>query len=204
MQTTGDMPYGNQEDWSIAFIDVETTGLIPGYHEMIDVGIVMADLEGTEQDSYFQRIMPEHPDRVQEEAAACNGFTAERWERFGAISPSEAVDEIMAFYDSTVPDQHVLMCAYNASFDHAFLDHLFRQAGESSRQLHNYVLDLPSLAWGRGFQDLHLSKMVDRLDVEDEPRASSGDEPWKHTGLTGAKLNARIYRNLLDISASPA
>ncbi len=28
-------------DWLLAHIDVETTGLLPGYNEMIDIGIVM-------------------------------------------------------------------------------------------------------------------------------------------------------------------
>ena len=35
-------------DWTLAHIDVETTGLVPGYHEMIDIGVVMTDLEGHE------------------------------------------------------------------------------------------------------------------------------------------------------------
>ena len=29
------------DQWLLAYIDVETTGLLPGHHEMIDVGIVM-------------------------------------------------------------------------------------------------------------------------------------------------------------------
>ena len=29
------------DQWLLAHIDVETTGLLPGHHEMIDVGIVM-------------------------------------------------------------------------------------------------------------------------------------------------------------------
>jgi hypothetical protein len=37
------------DEWLLAFVDVETTGLIPGYHEMIDIGIVMTDLDGVEQ-----------------------------------------------------------------------------------------------------------------------------------------------------------
>jgi uncharacterized protein YprB with RNaseH-like and TPR domain len=29
------------DQWLLAYIDVETTGLLPGHHEMIDMGIVM-------------------------------------------------------------------------------------------------------------------------------------------------------------------
>jgi hypothetical protein len=27
------------DQWLLAFVDVETTGLVPGYHEMIDIGV---------------------------------------------------------------------------------------------------------------------------------------------------------------------
>ena len=37
----------------MAHVDLETTGLVPGYHEMIDVGIVTKDLQGQELDRLF-------------------------------------------------------------------------------------------------------------------------------------------------------
>ena len=46
-------PANDPDDWLMAHVDVETTGLVPGYHEMIDVGIVMTDLEGNEIDRLF-------------------------------------------------------------------------------------------------------------------------------------------------------
>lgn len=193
-----DLPYGEEQDWRIAFIDVETTGLIPGYHEMVDVGIVMADLEGKKIDTFFRRIMPEHPGRASNEALECNGFSVERWRESDAVPPEQAVGQIIDFYNQIVEDKNIIMFAYNVTFDHAFLDHLFRDANKDFRELHDYALDLPSMAWGLGFHDLHQSKMVDRLGVEDEPRASKGAKPWEHTGLTGAELNLRIYRALLD------
>jgi hypothetical protein len=41
-------PSDEAEAWLLAFIDVETTGLAPGWHEMIDIGVVMAELDGSE------------------------------------------------------------------------------------------------------------------------------------------------------------
>lgn len=60
------------DDWLLAFVDVETTGLIPGYHEMIDIGIAMTDLDGVELGSLFIRIQPEHPERTEAGARAVN------------------------------------------------------------------------------------------------------------------------------------
>ena len=84
------------------------------------------------------------------------------------------------------------------SFDNAFMDHLFRSVGKDLRKLHRYALDLPSVAWGMGLHDLYQKKIVKRLGVVDEPRARKGDAPWEHTGITGAELDLRIYRALLD------
>ena len=33
-------PSESPKRWLLAHVDVETTGLLPGYHEMIDIGIV--------------------------------------------------------------------------------------------------------------------------------------------------------------------
>jgi len=191
-----DLPFGKSDQWRIAFIDVETTGVIPGYHEMVDVGIVMADVDGNEIGKFFHRIMPEHPERAQKGALDCNGFSVERWKREGAVSPKKAVEGIIDFYRSNAKGKNVIMCAYNVSFDNAFMDQLFRSVGKDLRKLHRYAIDLPSIAWGKGFHNLYQKKIVQLLGVKDEPRVSKGAEPWKHTGITGAELDLRIYRAL--------
>ena len=69
----------------LAHIDVETTGLIPGYHEMIDIGLVITDVQGNKIDSLFLLIQPDHPERLQPGAYAVNAFNAEKWELRGAL-----------------------------------------------------------------------------------------------------------------------
>ncbi len=193
------LPYGKKEDWFIAFVDVEATGLKPGYHEMVDIGVVLTDLDGNVQEDFFRRIQPVHPERASEEAVAMNGFSVERWRSFDASSPDQAVADTVRFYKESVGDRNVLFCAYNESFDYAFVDHLFRGTEYEFRDLHNYTLDLPSIAWGVGVPCLHNGKLVEHLDVSPEPQASNPDtDPWEHTGLTGAYLNVRLYRALLE------
>ena len=36
-------PAPRDPDWVLAHIDVETTGLIPGHHEIVDIGVVYTD-----------------------------------------------------------------------------------------------------------------------------------------------------------------
>jgi DNA polymerase III alpha subunit (gram-positive type) len=185
-------------DWLLAFVDVETTGLVPGYHEMIDIGIVMTDLEGAELAELFVRIQPEHPERTDAGARAVNAFDSLRWRELGALSAEQAIERLSEFHAANAGDRKVLMVAFNSQFDAAFLDHLFRNQGRSWRELYHYfVLDLPSMAWSLGLRGLTGSSLAATLGVADEPHVAE-----LHTGITGARLNARIYRALLEKTAT--
>lgn len=192
-------PATEPETWRLAFMDVETTGLVAGWHEMIDLGVVMADLDGRALDSLFVRIQPSHPERTSEGARAVNAFDAERWRKRGALAPGAAVDSLRAFHRRVAGDGPVLLVAFNSQFDAAFLDHLFRGAGASWRELYHYfVLDIPSMAWALGYRDLTGAALAERLGVDDEPHVAED-----HTGITGARLNIRLYRALRSHGMAP-
>jgi hypothetical protein len=161
---------------------------------MIDVGIVMTDLEGELIDSLFLRIQPDHPERLSPGAFAVNAYETKKWESMGALSISAAVDSIIAFHYSVADGRNTLLAAYNCQFDAAFLDHLFRSAGKTWRELYYYyVLDIPSMAWGLGFRDLTSKTLMQQYNIADEPHVAT-----LHTGITGAMKNVRVYRALLS------
>jgi len=192
-------PAKDPDGWLLAFVDVETTGLIPGHHEMIDIGIVMTDLDGIAIDELFIRLQPEHPERTDEGARAVNAFDAAQWREMGALSTDDAIDRIQTFHTNIAGDRNVLMVAFNSQFDAAFIDQLFRSRDRSWRELYHYfVLDIPSMAWALGFRGLTGSSISGTLGIEDEPHIAH-----LHTGITGARLNARIYRALLASTATP-
>lgn len=187
------------EDWLLAIVDVETTGLVPGYHEMIDLGLVMTDLDGRVVDSIFLRVQPDHPERTSEGARRVNGFDAEKWRRLDALDSRAATDSLVAFHRRVAGTRPVLLVAFNSQFDAAFLDHLFRTNDSSWRTLYHYfVLDIPSMAWALGYRDLANGALARRLGVTDEPRVAD-----EHTGITGAMLNVRIYQALRARGMNP-
>jgi DNA polymerase III alpha subunit (gram-positive type) len=187
------LPSKAPDRWMLAHIDVETTGLVPGWHEMIDFGLVMTDLDGNVIDSLFLRIQPEHPERASAGAVAVNAFDPARWKKLGAIPPGQAVERILAFHKRVAGARQVLMVADNCQFDTAFLDHLFRGADHSWREMYYYyVLDIPSMLWGLGERDLTAAELMKHYDVVDEPHIAES-----HTGITGAMVNVRIYRAML-------
>lgn len=188
-------PPEDPDAWLLAFVDVETTGLRAGYHEMIDIGLIYADLEGNERARMFERVLPEHLDRVSEGAVGVNGFSQARWDSLGALSKAELVQEIRALHAEVVGEgQRVLLVAFNSQFDAGFLEALFQEQGDSWRSLYfYYVLDIPSMAWAQGLRGLTGAALSRELGIEDEPH-----DPMLHTGITGADLNIRLYRALLD------
>lgn len=187
-------PEADPGDWLLAHIDVETTGLLPGYHEMIDIGLVLTDLNGNIIDSLFLRTQPKFPERISPIAKQINAFDAEKWKQLGALSNEATVDSLLRFHKRAAPDRPILMVAFNAHFDSAFLDHLFRGTGHSWRELYHYfILDIPSMAWSLGYQDLTLDRFIEEHQIQDEPHVAE-----KHTGITGAMVNVRIYKALMN------
>ena len=193
-------PQGDPGRWALAFVDVETTGLVPGWHEMIDLGLVMTDLDGVSLDSLFLRIQPEHPERLDPGAQAVNAYDHARWQELGAIPTALAADSIVRFVRRTAAGRSVMMVAFNSPFDNAFVDHLFRASGRSWREIfHYYVLDLPSMAWVLGDRSLDGPSLSADFGVPDEPHVAE-----EHTGITGAALNARLYRAMRARAGRPS
>ena len=198
---TTSVPTTEPDQWLLAHLDVETTGLVAGYHEMIDAGFVITDLDGRIVDSLHIRVLPEHPERLSPGAARVNGFDAATWKERGALTTKQAVDTIIAFNRRVAGNRHVLLVAFNSHFDAGFLDALMHREGHSWRELfHYFVLDIPSMAWSLGYRDLTGAALAKRLNLPDEPRVAV-----EHTGITGALLNVRIYTALraLQVAKTP-
>lgn len=181
------------ERYVLAHVDVETTGLDPAFHEIVSVGMIYTDVDGTELGRLDLRIMPPHPGRIDSGARAVNGFDRAFWRRMGAIGEAEAVRRIRAFHDRARGGRTVLFTAFNVWFDQAFLTALLRRQGAEWRDLYHYqVLDIPSMAWAQGLRQLGGTDLAAALGVPDETRV-----PTEHTGITGAAFNVSIYRALL-------
>ena len=180
----------------LAFLDVETTGLIPGYHEIVNVGIVLSDVDGNEKARILLYVQPSHPERASQEAVAINGFEKNLWKSFNAMKPKQAADSLIRFYKMHTAGKNVLMVAYNSQFDAAFMDHLFREAGKSISDIHYYfVLDVPSMAWILGLRDLKANDIAKGFEIP-----GTSNVPIEHHGLGCADLNIRLYRELLKLS----
>jgi DNA polymerase III alpha subunit (gram-positive type) len=186
--------------WVMAHLDVETTGLVPGHHEIVDIGVVYTTLDGEVLDRWYRRVMPRHPERTSPEAAKINGFAPDVWKKLGALEPSRAVDLLLTFERDRFPGQRLVRVAYNSKFDAAFMDQLLREHGQVLDQPNTsyYWLDVPSMAWMMGYRPLEHGDLGQELGVE--PKSNV---PLEHTGLGCAEYNVRVYRALLAMRKKP-
>lgn len=97
-------------DKPTAFVDVETTGLEPDYHEVIEICII------TKEKTYHQRVHPNEPHRIDERAVAVNGYHPKDW--MDAITPKEAAQDVGRLLNG-----HIII-GHNPRFDYQFLKHL--------------------------------------------------------------------------------
>lgn len=195
-QGQGRSPSRAPDQWVMAHLDVETTGLVAGHHEIVDIGVVYTTLDGGVLDRWHRRVMPRYPDRVSPEAVKINGFEPTVWKKLGAIEPARAVELLLTFERDRFPGKTLVRVAYNSKFDAAFMDHLLREHGTALDQPNQsyYWLDVPSMAWMMGYRSLEHGDLGQELGVAPKSRV-----PLEHTGLGCAEYNVRVYRALLAL-----
>jgi DNA polymerase III epsilon subunit-like protein len=102
-------------------VDTETTGLRPGFHEVIEIGCVLAEprtdffgsIEYVETAARVWRIHPKFPERAQSGALRANGYGTRDW--------SDAVSAKQAFEEFARMGKGKIFLAQNVTFDWSFL-----------------------------------------------------------------------------------
>lgn len=86
------VPYRNRPK---VFIDLETTGVIPGYHEITELAFVH-DTKGR----WNVRVKPRHIDRAQERAIAISGYNEKDWAQAPYIE--EMWERIVSYLEDVI------------------------------------------------------------------------------------------------------
>jgi DNA polymerase-3 subunit epsilon len=171
----------------LCFFDVETTGPVFGFHEIIDIGAIRTSPDGADvKGEWSCRVRPRYPERITIRAREVNGFSEQEWAL--AREPSRAVwSQLIDFARGCVP------IAHNPSFDRAFIT-----LGAASEDIDDLELDYhwigtESLAWplylSGDLPEMSLAALCDFLDISREP------DP--HRALKGAATCNKIYCALL-------
>ncbi len=156
----------------LAFIDIETTGLDPALHEIIEVAVILVRADTLEPlDSVELPVHPEHIDRADPEALRLNGYTPEKW--LFAVSLCEALERITPLLNGAMPAGH------NVRFDLAFLEAACKATGVTPPEMDHHLLDTAVLAWpllqNGVVESLSLEDLCDHLEI---PRVMKHQAYW--------------------------
>lgn len=183
----------DQDSRLLVHIDVETTGLVAGYHELIDAGVIVTTIDGDIVDRLFLRMMPDHPERLDPGAAAVNGFSVSRWRSLDALEADQGARTLNAFLLKYSTDYQLIFTAFNVGFDQRFIMHFLKSHNLAFNTFFHYmVLDLPSMAWALGAKSLSGDGISLHFGIPAEVK-----DPMLHTGETGAAFNVALYRAML-------
>jgi len=166
----------------LAFLDTETTGLVPGRHEVIEVAVMVGDR------LYHWMVRPERLGDAEPKALEVNGYarSPERWE--GARTMKEVGPEIMAALKGAV------VVGHNVGFDLDMLAGHMRKVGLNPH-LPYHKVDTVTLAYTR------LAPLgLDKLSL-DTIRAFLGwSKEEAHTAVKDVMDTERLYRLLTNTS----
>jgi DNA polymerase III alpha subunit (gram-positive type) len=171
----------------LAIIDIESSGLDPTQHEILEIGLVLIDKDTcTILDVMDQKITPEFPERADPKALFVNGYTKEEWK--GSISLHQA----LLILSEKV--QGAIMMSYVIGFDSSFLDTAYRSTGLQN-PLHYHRLDLLTMAWMKiphnKMQSWSLKTVCSYLNIPPENKV--------HRAMAGTMCAYEVFRRLQEM-----
>ena len=173
----------------LAFIDCETSGLSPLKHEILEIGVVIADSETFEVYGKLNfKIKPEHIKTADPKALEVNGYTPEEWK------DGMTLFQALMFLYSAI--EGCTIVGHNVAFDFSFLQVGFEKESCSHHfKVNKYKIDTLSLAWGKiphdKVQSWSLKTLCAYLGVPVEGKV--------HRALAGAEACFGVYKKLMQM-----
>lgn len=179
---------------NLAFIDLETTGLDPEKHEILEIGCLIArqkERSGkgplVEKIEEFEiKVKPEHINTADPEALRICGYIEAEW--IFAVNLTQAIKKLVE------KTKGAIMVGHNVAFDWVFLEKAFKKTGIDS-QMHYHKIDTITLSFAKLYdnpdaQKFSLRALCELLDVKNEKA---------HTALSDIKATFEVYKKLLNI-----
>ncbi len=111
----------------LSSVDVETTGRLPGFHEIIQIAVVPLDAEFQPLSSilpFYINMAPKYPERAEKKALSVNGLNLKKLIE-ESISQEAGADLFCEWFDDlNLPlNKRLIPLAHNWAFEDGFLKH---------------------------------------------------------------------------------
>lgn len=166
-------------DKPIVIVDIETTGLEPALHEIIEISLI--DAQG--QTLLHTKIKPEHLDTAEPKALEINGYNEEAW------ADAVAWDDVALKVKEELTD--VVILGQNVSFDMGFIKTALTKASVGTKGVSYHTVDTVTLAYEHlvpcGLRSVSLGAVCDFLGISNE---------GAHTALADTQRTLAVYKVL--------
>ncbi len=162
-----------------ASIDVETTGLLAGVHEIVDVSIILHDNQFKPLDKFTSQIRPMRPELISPEAIIINKLKLHELRE--APTPVQVRNAFFSWHEEIAEGKIIFPLGHNyGGFDKGFLYKFFGLFYEDYFYYKNrdtFVLSQAMKDCGllNLDQSLSLINLCDYFDVPHKPHTSHGD-----------------------------
>ena len=174
----------------LAFVDLETTGLDPLEHEIIEIGIVIAEQkDGTINliSEHNIQLIPTHIENADPKGLEVNKFYKRDWS--AAVPQKEGLEKVLALLAGTV------FIAQNVTGDWAFLIKAGKDYNvDLANAVHYHKLDLASMTFGKFYHEEKLFKFSLR-EMTEYFGVTNQDA---HTALADARATFEVCKKVLE------
>lgn len=189
------------------FLDLETSGLDPKKHRVLEAALKIIDLSNGNIKFDFQKIIKQ-PDSVWKasdpNSLAVNGFT---WELVSTGDPEQKVtkDIIEAFQSLQIRRGNAVFICQNPSFDRQFFSQLVDVYQQEELLWPYHWLDLASMNWAVTLS-FDASQDISKLPLSKDRIAQSRNLPKEckpHRAMNGVEHLLLCYRDIVGIPPKP-
>ena len=112
--------------------DVETTGLTPGYHEILQLGAILLDDNFIEYGSGYVCFEPKHWERAEKRALEINGIDPKTWKPTYSTTKESLTKMTDFIYKHVSLSEQINLLGHNMDkFDEPMLRALYKEEGMS-------------------------------------------------------------------------
>lgn len=164
--------------------DIETTGIIPGKHQIVSLGAIHYDTGKT----FYGECRIYKNNVISDFALTVNGFTIEQITDKKKITPLQLYDNFVEW----AKNKSDILAGHNiASFDVQFLKFLHNKYRSRNKwPFSNRYIDLHSVAFAHFYESLSHDDICIKLGIEPEPKP--------HNALLGALSECNLFKKLFS------